>query len=521
MVRSILKSLMKPDAYSEAVTCVKLIQTHVSYILLTDQHAYKIKKPVDFGFLNFSTIDRRRFYCNEEVRLNRRLCPDIYEGVIELRETSNGAAFHGSGAIIDYAVKMKRLPAERMLNVLVESGDINAATMRDVSRVVAEFHRTAPTSAAVAEYGRPDRIMYNWQENFEQMVPFEDTILPAREREFIRSWVTTFAAEHENSFQQRVDDGFIRECDGDIHLENICLDNGAIHIFDCIEFNERFRCCDTAADIAFLLMDLDFHGRHDLSNDVIDEYVSVTGDIGAADLIDFYKIYRAFVRGKVESLRWNDSGIKEDEQATAKSRAIRYFRLVRGYIERRSLKQALYITCGLMGTGKSTLTAQLAFELGVASYSSDLIRKQMAGVAADQYIGAAFNEGLYNRQTHKATYAELLNKGKQQLVTGKSVIIDACFTHRDQRSIFALLARDLNVQFIILHVVCSDATNKQRLLEREAGGSSVSDGRLELLADQTAGFEPPEEAEGIVIKLSGTDSPTTMINEIYKRLETC
>ena len=521
MIRSILKSLMKPDAYPEAVTGIELIQTHVSYIFLTDLHAYKIKKPVDFGFLNFSTIDRRRFYCNEEVRLNRRLCPDIYEGVVELRETPHGAAFHGNGTILDYAVKMKRLPAERMLDRLVASGNVSAATMRDISRIIAEFHRTAPTSPAISEHGHPERIMFNWQENFDQMVPFEDTTLPADEREYICSWVTTFAAEHADIFQQRLDLGFIRECDGDIHLENICLDNGAIHIFDCIEFNDRFRCCDTAADIAFLLMDLDFHGRHDLSNDVIDEYVSVSGDTGVTPLIDFYKIYRAFVRGKVESFRLNDSGINQDDQAQARSKAIRYFRLVRGYIERRQLKPSLLITCGLMGTGKSTLTEELGFELGITTCNSDIIRKQLAGLPAEEQIRNAFNEGLYNQQAHEATYLELLHKAQEKLETGSSVIIDASFAHRDQRSAFAVLAQAHNVPLIILHVACSDAENKRRLLEREATGTSVSDGRLELLAEQTAGFETPTESEGILIKLSGTDSPETMANKIYKRLATC
>lgn len=521
MIRSVLKSLLKPDAYPETVTGVELIQTHVSYIFLTDHHAYKIKKPVDFGFLNFSTIDRRRFYCNEEVRLNRRLCPDIYEGVVELRESPNGAAFHGSGAILDYAVKMRRLPAERMLDKLVTSGEITSATMREISRIIAQFHRSAPTSPTIADHGHLDRIMYNWQENFDQTVPFADTTLPSYERELIRSWVTAFAADHQNVFQQRVDDGFIRECDGDIHLENICLDNGAIHIFDCIEFNDRFRCCDTAADIAFLLMDLDFHGRHDLSNDVIDEYVSVSGDAGAVALIDFYKIYRAFVRGKVESFRLNDSGINQEEQTLARNRAIRYFRLVRGYVERRHLKPTLFTTCGLMGSGKSTLTAQLAFELGVASCSSDVIRKHSAGFAAEEPNRDAFNQGLYDQQAHAATYAELLHRADQYLTTGSSVIIDACFTHSEQRSHFAALAERHAVPFIILHVACSDVENKRRLLEREAAATSVSDGRMELLAEQTAGFEPPDEKEGTVITLLGTAPPIVLVNEIYTRLAPC
>jgi aminoglycoside phosphotransferase family enzyme/predicted kinase len=521
MIRSILKSLLKPDAYPEPVTGVELIQTHVSYIFLTDVHAYKIKKPVDFGFLNFSTIDRRRFYCNEEVRLNRRLCPDIYEGVVELRETAAGAAFHGTGTIIDYAVKMKRLPADRMLDKLVASGDITVETMRKISRIIAEFHRSALTSETIAVHGRLERIMYNWQENFDQTVAFEDTTLSAHERELVRCWITAFAAEHAHVFQQRVDDGFIRECDGDIHLENICLDNDIIRIFDCIEFNDRFRFCDTAADISFLLMDLDFHGRHDLSNDVIDEYVSVSGDDGAMALIDFYKIYRSFVRGKVESFRLNDSGISLDEQTLARNKAIRYFRLVRGYIERRNLKPTLFITCGLMGTGKSTLAAQLAFELGVASFNSDVIRKQLAGITLEKQTRDSFNTGLYDQQTHAATYAELLRKADDQLQTGSSVIIDACFTHRDQRAAFTALADRHAVRTVILHVVCSDTEIKRRLLDREATGASVSDGRLDLLADQTAGFEPPDESEGAVVTLRGTDLPTAQANEVYSRILSC
>jgi aminoglycoside phosphotransferase family enzyme/predicted kinase len=521
MIRSILKSLLKADAYPETVTAVDLIQTHASYIFLTDEYAYKIKKAVDFGFLNFSTIDRRRFYCNEEVRLNRRLCPDIYTGVVELREVPHGAAFHGSGTVLDYAVKMRRLPADRMLDRLVADGDIDAATMRRISRVIAEFHRTAATSSSIADHGRLERIMYNWQENFEQMIPFEESTLPARDREVIRSWVTSFAADQKDIFQQRVDDGFIRECDGDIHLENICLDNDAIHIFDCIEFNDRFRCCDTAADIAFLLMDLDFHGRHDLSDDVIDEYVTVSGDVGVRALIDFYKIYRAFVRGKVESFRLNDSGISPNEQALAQDRARRYFRLVRGYIERCRLKPTLFITCGLMGSGKSSLTEQLAFELGMAAHNSDVIRKQLAGLPPGSHVRDSFNQGLYDRQSHEATYAELLRLAEQQISRGTSVIIDACFAQHEQRSPFSALARRYDVPIIILQVVCSDAELRSRLTCREAAGESLSDGRLELLAGQSAQFQPPDESEGLLISLPGAATPAEQATIMYSGLSKC
>jgi aminoglycoside phosphotransferase family enzyme/predicted kinase len=519
MIRSLLKSLQKPDSYPDTVTSVELIQTHVSYIFLTNHHAYKIKKPVDFGFLNFSTIDRRRFYCNEEVRLNRRLCPDIYEGVVELRESEHGPVFFGNGTIIDYAVKMRRLPAEFMLDRLIESDSISADVMRRVSRVIAEFHRVAPSSAAVAEYGRLERIMYNWQENFDQTIPFEETTLSADDRELIRIWVTAFASEHEQLFKNREEQGYIRECDGDIHLENICLDNGNVHIFDCIEFNDRFRYCDTAADIAFLLMDLDYHGRHDLSDDVIEEYVAVSGDAGSLALIDFYKIYRAFVRAKVESFRLHDVGILPVDQNVAKKRAIKYFRLVRGYIERRHLKQSLFITCGLMGCGKSTLATQFAFELGIPYFNSDIVRKNLASVLPGVQSDTPFNEGLYNQQAHESTYAELLRQAELQLATGKSVIIDACFTRVEQRARFAALAEQLNVSFIILFISCSEIENKRRLLDRASTGSSVSDGRVSLLAEQSAVFERPTESEGsLLIALHSETALTGQINEIYSRL---
>jgi predicted kinase len=390
--------------------------------------------------------------------------------------------------------------------------------MREVSRVIAEFHRTAPTSSVIAEYGRLERIMFNWQENYDQIIPFEKLTLPLHEREFIQSWVTTFAEEHGNVFQQRVEDGYIRECDGDIHLENICLDDGAIRIFDCIEFNERFRCCDTAADIAFLLMDLDYHGRHDLSDDVIDEYVSRTGDQGLVALVDFYKIYRAVVRGKVESFRLNDSGINPDDQALARKRAGRYFRLARGYIQRQRLKPALFITCGLMGSGKSTLTEQLAFELGISSFNSDETRKQIKGIQIDTPAREAFGEGLYDRQSTEATYAELLRRAESQLQKGSAVVIDASFIHKTRRTPFARLAKRLAVPFIILHIVCSETENRRRLQERETVGKSVSDGRLELLHLHAADFETPNETEGTIITLAANAPPAALIDEIYIRL---
>ena len=518
MMRTMVKSLLKREAYPEPTLSVEMVQTHVSWIFLTDTHAYKVKKPVDFGFLNFSTIDRRRFYCNEEVRLNRRLCPDIYEGVVEVRETTTGATFRGEGPVIDYAVRMRRLPAERMLDRLVEQGDVSLADMGKVARVIADFHRSALTSPAIAEYGQLDRIMLNWQENLEQMVPFESTTLGSEERAVIKAWVSSFAAEYAPLFDRRVAEGFIRECDGDIHLENICMSDDRVCIFDCIEFNERFRCCDTAADVAFLLMDLDYHGRHDLAEEVIRVYREASGDSVMGELLDFYKIYRAFVRGKVESFRLNDGGIDLHERELARARAVRYFRLARGYIERRRLRPTLFITCGVMGSGKSSLAGQIAFELGTACFNSDVIRKRLAGIRADSPAPDAYGAGLYDRKTTNATYSELLRLAKAELKAGRSVIIDASFMRRADRAKCAALAEGSGALFVILHVICGEPEIRRRLLERSASGTSVSDGRGELLDSQQRDFEPPGTGEGVLISVTSTGEPASLTSSVYGRL---
>ncbi len=518
MMRSILKSLLKPDAYPETTTSVELVQTHVSWIFLTDCYAYKIKKPVDLGFLNFSTIDRRRFYCNEEIKYNKRLCPDIYVGVVELRQNNGSVGFQEEGRILDYAVKMKRLPAERMMDRLVTDDTISMGEIREVARVIAEFHKTLPSSPAISEYGRPERIRFNWIENFDQTIPFENTTLPAPERQQIKSWVLSFLEQHEALLSTRIDNGFIRECDGDIHLENICLNDGKVYIFDCIEFSERFRCCDTAADTAFLLMDLDFNGRNDLSEEVLATYREITGDTVPRALLDFYKVYRAFVRGKVESIHSLDPDMSKQQRDNTLMRASRYFRLARGYIERSRLTPTIFITCGLMGCGKSTLAAHLSFELGISCFNSDIIRKQMAGLLPETKISHAFGQGLYSDHISQSTYDMMRKLAETELANGKSVIIDACFIHREARLLFADLARQYAARFVILSISCSEAINKRRLSTRSATGRSVSDGRAELLHQQRRDFEPPDRDEGVVIPIRSVLPAPVLCSMIYERL---
>lgn len=515
-----LVSLLNPGAYPVQTGSVELIQTHVSWLFLTDTHVFKLKKPVNFGFLDFSSLDQRRFYCYEELRLNRRLCPDIYEKVIELRETDSGAAFTGDGKVIEYAVMMKRLPAEGMLDRLVDSGAVSTEEIQIVALRIASFHSAAATSAHISEFGSIEQIDYNWRENFEQTRTFRDSTLPPGVNENIYACIKTFIASKKALFLERILNGFIRECDGDIHLGNICLYNSTAYIFDCIEFSERFRCSDTAADIAFLLMDLDYHHRADLADAALSAYITASGDTACAGLIPFYKVYRAFVRGKVESLRLLDKGINEEERAAAEKRAILYFRLAQGYCLRRRLPLTLFITCGTMGCGKSTLAGQLAFELALTTFNSDTVRKQLAGVPLETAVKVSYGEGLYSEEMNNITYRELERSAARELSAGHSVIIDAGFGSIFERWTFAQLAASHQAKFVILLVQCDPDEQRKRLRDRSSRGASVSDGREELLKQQTAAYEPPDKSEGFIISSSTSGAAKqnlyTAVQRIYE-----
>ena len=413
---------------------------------------------------------------------------------------------------------MKRLPAKRFLDRLIADNLVNDDDLREIARLIAAFHSSAQTSPAISAYGELDRIMFNWNENIEQIIPFEDSTLPATDREFIHNWVLRFAENNPDLFRQRLDNGFIRECDGDIHLGNICLDDGKTYIFDCIEFNERFRCCDTAADVAFLLMDLDYHGRRDLSETVISAYLEASGDRQMLQILDFYKIYRAFVRGKVESFRLNDNGIDHQERELAASRARKYFRLARGYIERYRLVPTLFITCGLMGCGKSTLAAQLSFELGIRSFNSDTVRKELSGISPLKPAPAPFGKGIYSRETSEETYNKLLHFAEDELNSGRSVIIDAGFPSKYYRSSFAAIAEKHSASLKIVYLFCSETENRRRLAERSNAGLNVSDGRETLLKEQQSVFEIPTEIEGSIITVNASKPVETIANQIYESI---
>jgi hypothetical protein len=330
---AIIEALMDPAAYDEEARYIRLLQTHISYVLLTGRYAYKIKKPVDFGFLDFTTLEKRKFYCEEEVRLNRRLCGDMYVGVLPITVSDGSVKINGPGRTVEYTVKMRELPQEALMSRLLDRDEVSTGIMDQIARILSDFHRKAETNREIESYGSISILKFNWDENFDQTEEFIGRTIRSGDYHFILRVVQRFLDERRDLFKLRQRKGRIRECHGDLHSGNIFIAD-RIYIYDAIEFNKRFRYCDVASDIAFLIMDLEFLSKENLSEYFLDRYVEYSGEKeDFLEVLQFYKCYRAYVRGKVTSFKLNDPNISEEEKEASKKTAERYFWMSRRYAE--------------------------------------------------------------------------------------------------------------------------------------------------------------------------------------------
>lgn len=326
------KELLAVESYPEYTSKVELVQTHISWVFITDNFVYKVKKPVNFGFLDFSTLAKRKYYCEQEVLLNRRLAPEIYLGVVPVMKESKGRlAFGGEGKIVDYSVKMKKLPIDRLMSNLLKESKLNSKMIQQVAKKIADFHASAESSPKIAKFGSPELIKINTDENFEQTKKYIGVTITQGQYKQMKKYTDNFYGSKTELIKKRIDEGRIKDCHGDLHLQHVCITDKII-IFDCIEFNERFRYSDTAADIAFLAMDLDYNNRKDFADSLIDYYVDYTNDSELYEILNFYKLYRAYVRGKVISFQLDDQSLKSFERAKALDTAKKYFELAYSYI---------------------------------------------------------------------------------------------------------------------------------------------------------------------------------------------
>jgi aminoglycoside phosphotransferase family enzyme len=324
-----MEALLKPDAYTEDPGKIELIQTHISLVFLTNNYVYKVKKAVNFGFLDFSTLQKRRFFCEKELELNRRLCPDIYLGVVPINKSA-AIKIEGSGETVEYALKMKRLPQERIMTLLLKEGKVDKQTIDDIASIVAQFHSKAKSSPEINQFGSLKIIKTNWDENFAQTTKYLNQTIPQPEFQFLQTKINDFMEKNKSLFEKRMAEKRIRDCHGDLHSGNIFITD-KICIFDAIEFNDRFRYSDVTADVAFLAMDLDFQQRSDLARHFIDRYIAYSQDQQLLQLLPFYKCYRAYVRGKVISFKLDDHNITSQEKASATKEAQAYFKLAAEY----------------------------------------------------------------------------------------------------------------------------------------------------------------------------------------------
>jgi aminoglycoside phosphotransferase family enzyme/predicted kinase len=489
MLPELVKALLEPKAYPEATGEIELMQTQMSFVFLTDQFVYKVKKPVDLGYLDYTTLEKRHYFCQKEVELNRRLCPETYLGVVPITRDKGAIRIGGRGEAIEYTVKMRRLPQERMMNVLLADNKVTEEMITKVAQKLAAFHTKAATNVEISVFGEIKAITGNTDENFAQTENYVGKTISQGNYQHIKEYTNSFIKKNAPLFNKRVKEGRIRDCHGDLHAAHICFADG-ICIYDCIEFNDRFRYCDVASEIAFLAMDLDHYGRADLSHSLIKAYVAQSGDKELQKLLGFYKGYRAYVRGKVESFKLDDPYISEGEKKKTLDIAASYFDLARAYTR---AKPVLFITVGLVGTGKSTLARALAGRLGLAVIASDVTRKQLAGIPVTEHRFEDFYGGIYSAELSRKTYDRMFSAAGDILSEGGSVMLDASFIKAEERLKARRLAEEAGADFFIIECRLDEKNIKERL-ERRLKGETVSDGRWEIYRPQKEAFEPVREA---------------------------
>ena len=489
----LVAAMKDPGFYPGRPETVELIQTHISFVFIAGDKVYKIKKAVDFGFLDFTTLDKRHHYCLEELRLNRRLAPRTYLDVVAISEDAEGAVVLGPGTrIIEYAVRMKKLPLERMLKKMVAAPDFDPAIMDAIAVKLADFHGQAATGGEIDALGGLETIRRNHEENFSQTEKYIGKTIPEYQYRFIRQYASRFLEKKGRFLEQRVADHRIRDGHGDLHLEHIVVTEDDIVIFDCIEFNERFRCGDVAAEVAFLAMDLDFNGYPLLAERFVGAYATCTGDKGIPILLNFYRCYYAYVRGKVVSFRLDDPAISPEEREAAGRTAGRYFDLAYTYAARLE-RPTLILMTGLTGTGKSVIAREIAPRLGAAITRTDVVRKELLGIVPSQHHYEGFGEGIYSKEMSRRTYEEALKRALSHLGAGRSVIIDAAYMKKEEREKAVGAAQKIGADYFVVECICPDEIAKKRLLSRMSEPGEPSDGRWEIYLAQKGDFDPITE----------------------------
>lgn len=482
---NLILAMQNPDLYDHPVDGFQVIETHISQVILTGDYAYKIKKPMDFGFLNFSTLDRRKHFCEEELRLNRRLADKLYLEVVPITGTPDNPILGGEGEAFEYAIKMRQFGQEHLFDRLQEQGKLTPEPLTDLARQVAAFHEQLPPVPDDKPLGTPEAVFAAMQENFDQIRPMIDDSDLLMQLDNLQAWTESTFERHRELIARRRDSGMVRECHGDLHLANITRFEDAVTVFDCIEFNEPFRWIDVINDLAFLLMDLESRGESALANQVLNTYLEYRDDFEALPLLPLYKAYRAMVRAKIALFTMGNPGLTDAEKADLMQRYRAYAQLAEDYGT--IPNHYLLATTGLSASGKTCVSAAMANELGLIRLRSDVERKRLHGLAPLDSSRSPTGGNLYTEEATEKTYQRLAELASHVLAAGFPVIVDAASLKQKERALLASIAEDQGVPFALIHCEAPEDLRREWIRNRKGDASEATE---ELLDAQQTWFEP-------------------------------
>lgn len=486
MRNPLIEALRRPEVWPHPVDRVELIETHISWVLLAGQYVYKIKKPVDLGFLDFSTLEKRRFFCDEELRLNRRTAPGLYLEVVAITGEVDDPEITGEGPALEYAVRMLRFDSKATFDRLLAADELGADDIDQLAENLADLHEAAAVAPPDSSHGTFRAIAGPMRDNFTVLNERLDDPRLAT----LADWTRNRLHELNPVIERRRINGHVRECHGDAHLGNVARIDGSATLFDCIEFSPDLRWIDTVCDLAFTAMDLLFNGAGEMAWRLLDRYLERTGDYPGMQLLPLYIVYRALVRAKVAAFRLDDEQSDHEAVQTDIDRHIALADRTAG-----QRRPALFITMGVSGSGKSWLAERLVRRCGLIRIRSDVERKRLFGLPPDASGESKVGRGLYTREAGERTYDRLVELAGPVIEAGLPVLIDAACLKKARRDRFSELADSMAIPFGILQTIAKDELLQERIARRNEEGNDPSDAGLEVLAYQQKTCEPPEESE--------------------------
>jgi hypothetical protein len=492
--RSIVAALLRPSAYAHAVTePIRVAETHISWVLLTGQYAYKIKKPVRLSFLDYSTLERRHALCAEELRLNRRLAPDLYLGVSVVAGSVESPRMDADGAPLEYAVRMRQFAPGDELAAMLATGSVTEADVAALGASIARFHAAADAAPPGVAFGSPDTVHRVTLDNLVELRALPESTEWRDRVARLESRLTELHGGLRALMRERRARGRVRECHGDLHCGNVVRWAGALTPFDGIEFDPALRFIDVVNDTAFLTMDLAERGRADLRRAVLQSWVEALGDWDGLPLLPYYESYRALVRAKVDALRALQLDARSPARAAAVADCARYLDWATTRVRPR--QPPVLITCGLSGSGKTWLARRLGARLGALHVRSDVERKRLAGLAPDESSKSPPDSGIYTREFNDRTYARLGECAAAAIAGGEPVIVDAAFLRSGERRRMLQLAQRAQSSFAIVHCRSPEAVLRARVAARSAARTDASEAGLDVLARQPGYWESFEAEE--------------------------